>query len=229
MNRRVLYLFVAAFAIGVALFAGARMFFGDDPAEVALEESAEAPRGDASYDGAWTVEPGTGAEDETFSGYRIEEEFAGVGANTAVGRTGDVQGTLDIDGSRIVGADITVDMTTLQSDQKRRDDALRTRGLQTDEFPTATFSLAKPITIASEPKSGEKIEAEATGALMLHGVTRTITIPIEGRRAGDRITVISSFEVNLDDYKIERPTTARVVSIAGTGKVELQLHFVKES
>ncbi len=42
------------------------------------------------------MEVGTGGEDDTFAGYRITEEFAGIGANTAVGRTGDVQGTVEI-------------------------------------------------------------------------------------------------------------------------------------
>ena len=42
-------------------------------------------------------------------------------------------------------------MTTLQSDESRRDERLRTDGLQTDQFPTATFTLTKPIEVGSVP------------------------------------------------------------------------------
>ena len=136
---------------------------------------------------------------------------------------------MTIAGDTIEAVDLTVDMTTLRSDRDMRDNALRTRGLETESFPTATFELTEPITGVAEPAEGEQIEAQATGDFTLHGVTKHVTIPLEAKWAGDSITVVSSFDVDLDDYGIERPTTARVVSIADTGKVELQAVFAKQN
>ena len=94
----------------------------------------------------------------TYAGYRIDEELAGFGANTAVGRTQDVTGSLTVDGTTVSALDVTVDMTTLRSDDDRRDDQLRDRGLQTSGFPTATFTLTTPVDVGSIPKTGQKIQ-----------------------------------------------------------------------
>lgn len=158
----------------------------------------------------------------------MDEELAGVGANEAVGRTDDVSGSMTIEGNEITAVDVEVDMTTLVSDRDRRDNALRDRGLETDRFPRASFDLTEPISIAAEPEPGETIRTEATGEFTLHGVTKEITIPIDARSTQQRITVVSSFDVALADYRIEPPTIpGRVISVSETGTVELQLHFVK--
>lgn len=158
----------------------------------------------------------------------MDEELASIGANTAVGRTGDVSGSMTIAGSEITAVDVEVDMTTLESDQDRRDNAIRDRGLETDRFPTATFELTEPITVAEGPSPGDAIETEATGDFTLHGVTKAISIPLEARWTGERITVVSRFDVALADYDMEPPTIpGRVLSVEDTGTVELQLHFTK--
>jgi len=179
-------------------------------------------------DGSWVVDTQSGSFSDftsTFAGYRIEEELGSVGANTAVGRTPNVSGSLRVDGSSITEVSATVDMTTLQSDDDRRDNQLRMRGLQTDAFPTATFELTSPIDIPQAPQEGETITARATGDLTLHGVTKQVTVPIQARWTGDQIEVVTSFDVALADYGIEPPTGFFVLSVADHGTVELHLLF----
>ena len=53
----------------------------------------------AGIEGAWTVDTETGEFDYetatgTFAGFRIQEELASIGSTTAVGRTGDVSGSI---------------------------------------------------------------------------------------------------------------------------------------
>jgi polyisoprenoid-binding protein YceI len=234
-KRIVIALVAFAVLVGGAMTARI-LFFGNAPEEASLSTASAGAQGTVAYEGTWTVDPSFGEFSvpearftSTWAGYRISEEFAGLGTNTAVGRTRDVEGTMTISGNSISAVEIAVDMTTLRSDRDRRDNALRTRGLESDRFPTATFELTEPIEIDEEPDAGENIDTTATGNLTLHGVTKQVTAPIKGRRDGDRITIVSSFEVDLDDYRIERPTTARVVSIADKGKVEMQVHFTKSS
>ena len=233
MNKKILIPLIAIVVVVGGLFAARALFFGDAPEEVDLADTTSEPSGgDVEFAGTWTVDNSSGdlEGDEptsTFAGYRIQEEFAGIGASTAVGRTRDVEGTMTIDGNTISDVNITVDLTTLRSDKEMRDNALRDRGLQTGTYPEATFALSEPIEIGSEPDEGEVIEVEATGDFTLHGVTKEVTIPLEAKWTGGRITVVSSFDVDLDDYEIERPTTARVVSIADKGTVEMQLHLIK--
>ena len=234
--NRLLIAIVIIAGLGVAALGLRFMILAEAPGEVNLAETTSAPvaGGAATFDGTWSVDTKTGTFDydaekftSSWAGYRVEEELAGVGANTAVGRTPDVEGTLTISGNRITDVSISVDMTTLESDNDMRDRAIRTRGLETGRFPTATFELTEPITVANQPAEGEKIEIQANGDLTLHGVTKGVTIPIEALGSGERITIVSNFDVALANYGMERPTTARVLSVAKTGTVEMQLHFTK--
>jgi polyisoprenoid-binding protein YceI len=144
-------------AVGLAVVVGAlgtvawSYFGGSAPAGVSLSASSPAASNDTttgSFDGTWMVDTSSGSFSDfssTFAGYRVEEQLGTIGANTAVGRTPDVSGSLDISGTTITEASITVDMTTLQSDDDRRDNSIRTRGLETATYPTATFELTEPI------------------------------------------------------------------------------------
>ena len=82
-----------------------------------------------------TLRPAEGS----FVGYRVDETLIGIGLNTAVGRTGEVKGSARIEGGRIVDARFETDTRTLRSDEARRDDALRRRGLETDRYPVAAL------------------------------------------------------------------------------------------
>jgi polyisoprenoid-binding protein YceI len=218
--------------IGIGAALAFRVFGAEAPAEAALTSPDETASGNAtgSPDGNWTVSATSGSPDDgsaTFAGYRIEEELGGIGANTAVGRTQDVSGTLRIEGSSITSLSVDVDMTTLRSDEDRRDAQLRMRGLETSSYPTATFELTAPISFDRTPAEGDTVTVEARGELTLHGVTREVTVPVEARWTGDVIEVVAGFEVALADYGIEPPTGFVVLSVADHGTVELHLLFAK--
>jgi polyisoprenoid-binding protein YceI len=118
-------------------------------------------------------------------------------------------------------------MTTLQSDDDRRDNQLHERGLETDRFPTATFKLTEPIDVGTKPAQGQQIHVAATGDFTLHGVTKSVQVPITAQWSGDRIEAIASLDVALADYQITPPTGFLVLSIADTGTVEMHLLFTK--
>jgi polyisoprenoid-binding protein YceI len=225
----------AAVLIAGAGVAAWRVFGGDEPAPVALttlpsSASSSTDPSNGSPDGTWTIDASSGSladGSSTYAGYRVEEEVSGFGANTAVGRTQDVSGSMTIGGTTITALDVTVDMTTLQSDRPQRDEQLGERGLETDRFPTATFTLTQPIDVGERPKDGTPIELTAVGNLTLHGVTRQVSVAIQAAISGDRIQAVASLDVALADYDIEKPTGFLIVSIADTGTIELHLLFEK--
>ena len=238
MKRRTKVAGGAAVVLVVVLAAGGfalwRLFGGSDPPPVALNSvspstGASSGSGSAgSLDGTWTIDNTSGSLAEgtsSFAGYRVKEELAGTGANTAVGRTQNVSGSMTVHGTAITAMQVTVDMTTLQSDDSRRDDRLRTDGLRSAQFPTATFDLSQPIQVGSVPKEGQTIQAIAIGDLTLHGVTRSVDVSVQAQRKGDRIEAIASVDVALTDYGIQAPTGFLVLSIANTGTIELHLLF----
>jgi len=201
---------------------------GADPTAATAETAA--PASPTTLDGTWSVDPAIGSFDDfsgSFVGYRVQEELAGIGAATAVGRTPDVNGTLTLDGTTIAEVAIEADLTTLQSDSSMRDGQLGRQGLETDQFPTATFAPTEPIELQAVPADGEAIQVTAVGDLTLHGATNRVTIPLEARLSGGVVTVVGSLPIAFGDYGMTAPESFRVLSIDENGEMEFQLHFTQ--
>ena len=207
------------------------------PASVARASLAPVPSGAAAQqplaggvDGTWKVDTSIGSfadNTSSFVGYRVQEQLATIGGNVAVGRTPNVSGTLTISGTKLTTATITADLTTLQSDDSRRDGQLRRQGIETGTYPTATFTLTSPVEVTSVPADGQTVEVTATGNLTLHGVTKEVQIPLTARLTGSVIEVTGSLPIVFPDYGIQKPNSFIVLSIADQGTMELQLFFTK--
>jgi polyisoprenoid-binding protein YceI len=232
--------------VAVALLGGAGLaylFFHPSPAAVGVATAAPgsstsstaAPAGSTaagsvaagSLAGTWNVDPSVGsfnysADDfsGSFVGYRINEQLANIGANTAVGRTPDVTGSLSVDGSSVTSVDISADLSSLQSDDQRRDGQVGRLNLG-----TATFKLASPIALATLLTDGSTVDATASGDLTIHGVTKRVDITVQASRSGDVVTVTGSVPIVFADYGVTPPTSFIAVSVEDHGIIEFQLHF----
>ena len=241
------YGLIALVVVLVAGAAGVFWFLRDDsPDEVDLDTAAQgvedrstttsAVGGGVATDpgdvaGTWTVDTETGEFDYesatgTFAGIRIEEELASIGSTTAVGRTGDVSGTVVIDGTTVTSADIEVDVTTITTNESRRDDKVQ-QALETSQFPTATFSLTEPIELGADATNGEAVSVTGVGNLTVHGITQAVEIPIEAKLVGDTIVMTASKEITFSDYGVKVPESPIVLSVDDVGVLELQLLLVR--
>jgi polyisoprenoid-binding protein YceI len=206
-----------------------------DAAGETLDEAATPGAGDASSgdpaggEGTWTVDQSVGAFADfsgTWAGYRFDEELVGIGGNTAVGRTPDVTGTMTVADGAVTAVHFEVDLRTLDSDSDRRDGALRTRGLESDRFPAATFTLAEPVALPAGLTDGRgPATVTATGELTIHGVTNEAAIELQAELRGDAAVVVGSAPVALADYGIDPPTGLSVLSISDDGTFEFQVFF----
>lgn len=204
------------------------------PPKVDLERASESVKnrsGDAgTLDGTWDIDQSIGSFSDftsTFAGYRVQEELVSIGAKTAFGRTPDVSGSLTLDGTDVTATEIEVDMTTLRSDEDRRDNSLHNQSIESDQFPTSQFTLAEPITLDELPAEGEEITIDAVGALTLHGVTKDVTIPLKATLKDDVIVVTGELAIVFADYDITPPSSLSVLSVEDHGVMELQLFFTK--
>lgn len=204
---------------------GAWYVFGSRaPSKPRLSTTAPVdPGGPATPAGTWKVVRGA----NVYVGYRITEVFAGdVIHKTAVGRTPAVDGSLRIVGNELTAADIVADMQKLSSDRATRDNYIQSHAIESDKFPHSEFKLTKPLTLPAPLRKGALQKLTATGSLTLHGVTRTIVVPVEARWDGATIEVdAADIPIVLADYKITAPDTG-VTSVDGHGSLELSLKFV---
>jgi polyisoprenoid-binding protein YceI len=198
------------------------------PALPSTTVASSSPLASGGLAGTWKIDTSIGSSSDwsdSFVGYRVQEELASIGANTAVGRTPKVDGTLSIDGTKVTAGTITADLTALKSNDDRRDGQLRRQGLETSQFPTAEFVLASPIDFGAAPADGQVVSATAKGRLTLHGVTKDVEIPLKARLSGSTIAVTGSLPIAFADYNITKPSSFVVLTVEDQGTMELQLFF----
>lgn len=178
--------------------------------------------------GVWTVDDEFGDFDfdtasGSFAGFRVAEELT-VGKVTAVGRTGGVTGSLTIEDGNLVAAEITVDMTTIVSNDARREHAI-VNALDSRNFPTAVFTLTEPMPLDTETlESGSTLKVDVVGDLTVKGTTNQVTFSLQATIAEAGIgLIIGSTEIVWQDFGVTPPRAPIVVSVEDRGIVEFQL------
>ncbi len=254
--RRWRWVAAGAVLLGGAAVWGALWFLGGDAPEEAdlgatissvvggAETTAAAPPdgatdstaggGDtaAGIEGTWTVDPGIGeftVEDgttATFAGFRIDEELRGIGSTVAVGRTPGVTGSVTIEGTTLTAAELTVDMTAIDSNEERRERPIQ-QALGTGTNPEATFVLAAPVELGEGAASGDPVEVTVTGVLTINGVTNPVTIPLEAQIVEDMILVVGSTDIVFADYDVSVPSAPVVLAVEDHGVVEVQIWLAR--
>jgi polyisoprenoid-binding protein YceI len=166
------------------------------------------------------------------AGYRVREQLANLPAESdAVGRTSDVTGSITLvaagDSAQLTEGSIEIDTTTIASDEDRRDDRMRSEGLQTDQFPTATFVVTAP-TLIPAALTGTAADLTLVGDLTLHGVTMSVEIPARAQLVDGQIQVAGSLTFPLADFDIVAPNVGGfIVSIDDEGVLEFLVVFAK--
>lgn len=231
--RRILSIVLLAVVVGGGF--GIWYWFIRDsapPKAQLTERSTVAPSDEASgADGTYSVK----TDATTFAGLRIDEEFSGIGSHTAVMRTPAVTGSLTVAGTKITGVAVTADLSALESKDSQppgvfpvanRVGAMQREGLELSKFPTAKFTITGAVTLPEAPTPGKKFVVQAAGELTVHGVTKSVTVPITASWNGEVIDVQGSLEIALADYGMTPPDRGFVKS-AAKGTMEFTLLFAR--
>lgn len=163
----------------------------------------------------WTITDGSEV------GYRVVEQIRAVDT-VGVGRTSDITGTVTIDGTTVTAATFDVDVASITSNDSRRDRAFRGEVMDTDSFPTATFTLTEPVEVDTEPVEGAEVTTTVGGELTLRGVTRPVTFELTARVENGLLGVLGSVHIEFADFGIDNPSNA-VVSTEDHGLLEFIL------
>ena len=191
-------------------------------ANPSLSRAASRPVGS----GDWPVGAGAGAA-ATTAGYRVKERVLGVGADTATGRTHDVTGSVTVVDQKVTAAHFVVDMATLKSNKSLRDSVLKTTAIDTNRFPTASFTLTHPIALpATAP--GKVSTVRARGELQLHGVTKPVSVTLHYEQTKTGFVILADMAIVMADYSIKAPSVAGVVSVEDHGSFELLANLAKQ-
>ena len=240
-SRLLITVAVVAIAVGIGGFiVYDQVLRGDSAAALSLPKasigtgstSSTAPAATAataaSADPVASAAPAAGAADnvagtwnvaaDSVAGYRVREQLAS--GSITIETTGTT--------TTLTAGALTVDTTTIASDKPMRDNRLRNEGLQTNSYPTATFTLTKQVEVPAAALTGTASDITLTGDLILHGVTKSVEIPAQAQLVNGTVQVAGSINFPLSDYSIVAPNVgAIIVSIADNGTLEFLVNFTK--
>jgi polyisoprenoid-binding protein YceI len=229
IQHKIRWILIPLLCLVVAGAAGVYWFMLRDssapPLALRTDAALSAATSDTNLSGTWTVVPGTGAQ-VTTAGYRVKEQVFGVGADTATGRTHDVTGSVTVVGTRVTAAQFTVDMATLKSNKSLRDSVLKTQAIETNRYPSAAFTLTRPITL-SDVTPGRIYTVATRGTLQLHGVSKSVSMTLQYEQTKTGFELLADVPIVMADYAIKAPSVAGIVSVQNHGSIELLANLAK--
>lgn len=174
----------------------------------------------SSLSGTWNVGSGS------LAGYRVQEVLVGQNS-TAVGRTSEIWGSLTIAGTTVTKGTFTVNMASVVSDQSQRNAHFQGPIMDVSQYPTATLTLSSPISLGAIPADGVVEHYNATGALDMHGVTKTVNFTVSAERLGTEIDALADIAIPFSDWNISNPSIGGFVTTANSGTLEVLLHLTQ--
>jgi len=163
--------------------------------------------------------------------YRVREQLMhhdlpndAVGETTAItgGISLSTNGTIDSAASKI-----TIDVTSLKSDQDRRDGYLQHRTLETGQYPTVVF-VPTSMAGAKMPLANAEQRFDVTGMLTVHGVTKPTVWHVRAQSSGNDVTGSGWTQFTFADVQLAQPHVPVLLSVADTIKLEYDFHLVRQ-
>lgn len=176
--------------------------------------------------------PTTGATievaNDSVARYLVAEQLARLDLPTdAVGETSDVTGSIVFNADGTVDSSastITVDLTTLHSDEDRRDRYLRGRSLQSDTFPKAEFVVRETPGLPWPLPADGEVNFQIVGDMTLHGVTRPLTWDATANFSGNIVSGQAQTNFTFEEFNMDKPSVSVILSV--DDDIRLELDFV---
>jgi polyisoprenoid-binding protein YceI len=170
----------------------------------------------------WTVDAASKAT------VRVREQLVRLPApNDALITITGAQGsfTLNPDGTFASGSRISVDMTTVTTDDRQRTDTIRRDPLEVTRFrtselvPKTASGLALPLA-----RSGD-FTFQLSGDLTLHGVTKSVVFNVKATRSNGKLTATATADPSwkFGDFGMRPPSSFSVLSLIDEIRMEFAL------
>jgi len=190
----------------------------------AAEGTGSASTSTVSAGGRWSIVAGSQA------GYRVREKLAFLPAQSdAVGRTSSITGAAALTESKdtlaIAAASFDVAVNTLKSDRSMRDEKIHEIGLESNRYPTATFALSVPVTLAKRALTGHVTRASVTGVFTIHGTSKRETFPVEFSLSGSTLEAAGSLTFPWSEFGMTAPSVGGFVNVTEKATMEFDLRL----
>lgn len=159
--------------------------------------------------------------------YRVGETFLNRGNQfkVAVGSTHGIQGQILVDRAhpRQTRIDpITVDISQLVSDSRRRDREIQSRWLESAKYPTAVFTPTAIDGLPSAYVDGQSIPVRIAGNLRVRDVTKPVTFTGTVTLTGGTLAGKATTSILMTDFGFDPPSIFGVLSAQNQAEIEIQ-------
>ena len=163
--------------------------------------------------------------------YRVREQLVGFDLpNDAVGKSTAVSGVIAVDDAGKVIRDASrfvIDAATFASDRDRRDNYVRGRLLESEQYPSVVFvpTEARGITL---PPSGTGAQTfDMLGDLTVRGVTRPTTWRVTAKVEKGEVSGSATTKFAFTEFEMQKPQVRSVLSVADTIALEYDFRLVR--
>ncbi len=173
--------------------------------------------------------------EESRAAYIVDEEFfegalaklgIDAGEYDVVGSTQNIEGQLQInlaDLSAPLGVNrFTVNLSTLSTDQSRRDNWIRENGPQFNNYPVAEFVATGVSETPATYTEGDEVQFKMNGDLTIREVTQPVTFDVTAKLDGDTATGVATAQLRMTDFGIEPPNFANTLTVANEFMVQVE-------
>lgn len=174
--------------------------------------------------GTWNVVPGA-IPNTTSAGFTFDEILPGEEKTTS-GSTADVTGEVVIENNTLMSGFMTVDMTHITTDQKKRDINVRSKLFHTDQFPKSTFEITEEVDLSALPDTGTVAKVVVPGELTVHGETQKVEPTFDVLRTENKVIIASDIAINRLDFGVETPEFI-AAKIKETGEINVRIVLEK--
>ena len=174
-----------------------------------------------------SIEFGANSENYIRANYRVTEQLARLPSPIeAIGYTESITGGLYINSDGIPNANsvINIDLSSLKSDESKRDNYLRNNSLETNKFPEAIFEIKeiKGFDIDSLLNlQKNEFQMQLIGDLTVHGVTKTKTWDINATSELGKLKGKGTLSFPFSDFNMDIPKLFFIVSVEDNITLEL--------
>lgn len=143
--------------------------------------------------------------------YTVREKLALLPASSdAVGRTTDVGGEIFLDGTQ---STVSADMSTLASDQDRRDGYVRDNIFNTDPIVTFVVDNLGGLAPPAAYVPGETFTGTLAGTVTIRGASKPLSFAVEANYDGNTLQVQGSTDFTWADFNITPPNIPNIVQV----------------
>jgi polyisoprenoid-binding protein YceI len=117
---------------------------------------------------------------------------------------------------------VQIDLRTLASDSRQRDQFIKANSLQTDKYPFAEFNSDRVTAAPDGYRAGEEVTFKLPGRLKVHDTELPVVWDVTAKLERDTLTGSATTGFNMTDVNVPIPQRS-VLTVENFVKLEMKL------